>query len=115
MSTVSIGQDRWLFSVAKHGVELHVLDCNGSKLCSGLRYTSGKQVMHLSICAVAAIAFNNSRLREMALYPYLAAIDESNSKGFQDVLLVLPIYFDNAAYFLLYIPNSTLHASACEV
>jgi hypothetical protein len=52
--------------------------------------------MQLSICAVAAIAFNNSRLREMALY-HLAAIDESNSKRFQDVLLGLPIYFDNTA------------------
>lgn len=32
--------------------------------------------MHPSICVVAAIAFNNSRLCEMALYPYLAAIDK---------------------------------------
>jgi hypothetical protein len=96
MSTDSIGQIRCLYSVVEYGVELHVVDCNRSKLCTGDRYTSGRQVMQLSICAVAAIAFNNSRLREMALY-HLAAIDESNSKRFQDVLLGLPIYFDNTA------------------
>lgn len=62
--------------MVKHGVELHILDCNTSKLFTGGRYTGGKQAMHLSICAVAAIAFNNSRLPEMALYPYLAAIDK---------------------------------------